>query len=386
MLFLPDELSRIREEFEKKQVFGFVNGYAGGVRKNGFASELKDFGFQVSSDVEHTSYFATQVAGENPTLVPILGGDGTLEVVIGALVREFQEQGKSLENIPLIYPCPLGTENKLAAELKLPGHRLHPRRHKRAVLGLLEYVAAMHDGRGSRRSFRRFRTVPINVMKVTLDECIYIQPLYVFDFGYGVGSKLVSSGYGVSEDDFDQKTGKLKPNVKKQSSMGGNIVAFLQGCIDVMKRKGIAAPVHIDDFLIQPSVFGKKQSYGSVISYGGFVSTVRELLFGFSPFYAVQYGSGAAQTIAVQSHPRRLIQQISAIYFGRKLGGAVIDELGTQVKITFDQPELVQAAGELYRVEKVSIEVLPESLHFVTRQSRRYLERNVVLGRKAQYF
>lgn len=385
-MFLPHEISGIRQEFERRGVYGIVNGYAGGVKANGLTSELQGIGFDVSSRQEHTSLFATQVACKNPKLVTIVGGDGTLEVVVGALVREFQDAGKSLESIPPIYPCPLGTENKLAAELKLPGHRLHPQRHKRALLGLLEYVALMEDGDKRRLSWRTFRTVPINVMKVTLNEGAYIKPMYVTDFGFGISSRLVSSGYGVGEDDFDQHTGKLKPTTNRQSSLKTNIRAFLQGCHDVVRREGIAAPVSIDHLTFEQHRFGDKKQDDNITSYGGFVSTVRELLFGFSPFYAVQYGSGRAQTIIVQSHPGWLIPQIPSIYFGWKLRGDVTNELATYLEFTFSQPEMVQAAGELYRVEKVSIQVLPEPLIFVTRQRRGYLERNVVAGRKAQYF
>lgn len=385
-MFLPEELSEIREEFEERRVYPIANSSAGGVRANGLVHELKDIGFAVSSDLEHTSLFAAQVAKEGPKLVVIAGGDGTLEVVVGALIREFQQAGKSLEDIPPIYPCPLGTETKLAVELKLPGHRLRPQRYKHALLGLFGYVASMEDDGNRRLSWRTFRTVPITMMKVTLDEGVYIPPIYVTDFGFGIGSKLVSSGYGVTEDDFDQVTGRLNPNIKARSSLKTNMLAFFRGCADVFRKKGIAAPVNIDTLALQSDTIHDKEQYDKITSYGGFVSTVRELLFGFSPFYAVRYGSGEAQIIVVQSHPGWLIPQIPSMYFGWRLQGNVLDTLSTTTEFTFAQPEIVQAAGELYRAEKVTIEAMREPLQFVTRQSRGYLEKNVVIGRKAQYF
>jgi diacylglycerol kinase family enzyme len=288
-------------------------------RARRFVTILGDTGRVVApSSSDALTVEARNVAQENPSIIGIHGGDGTVHWTLTALLRAYGDRP-----LPRLALLPGGTMNVVAASL---GIAAKPEK-------LLAQLA--EDAKAG--------TAPDVVQR----HCLKIQDEYGFVFGTGLIANFLEEYYANGEYGACRAMWVLARSVSSEVVGGAyakHIFRRFQGRI---------------------SVDGKILPWNALLGLG--VATVPEVGMGFSMIHRAGEHPHRFGVLAIHSSPLALTLDLTAVRLGRGISPKrAWSEVATGVVIESDGPEILYTVdGDLYRAQgKLNIDLGPE-LSFV---------------------
>jgi len=268
--------------------------------------------FMVTRSLAEIPSAVENIARENPDILAICGGDGTLYHTLSPF---FHLNGT--QNLPLIAILKGGTTNTL---LKSVGSKENPQYFARRM------VDEIH-GR------RRFNFVEFDVMKINEG--------YGFFAGIAMSAKLVVA-YLKGGNASIPKAVSLILKSAGSALVGGPFA------------RELSAPVSVEG-----SVDGVPFPLKSVTVL--FVSTTSTIGFGLKPTARGHERPGYFQLVASSRHPSFLVWQfLSALIIGSPLRGkGHAQGLFKHLELTFSQPEYYMVDGELFSSRTFNVEIGP---------------------------
>jgi len=292
-------------------------------RARRFASILGETGRVVApASSDALAAEARQVAQDQPSIIGVHGGDGTLHWTVTALVRAYGERP-----LPPLALLPGGTMNVVASSL---GILVQPE-------ALLAQLAA------SERAVR-----PPSVL---VRRCMKVQDEYGFVFGTGLITNFLEEYYAVGDYGTRRAIWILLRSVLSEATTR-------------RYAKRIFRRFHGRVF-----VDGQILPWTALLGLGA--ATVSEIGLGFKLNHRADDHPGRFSVLAIHSSPLGLTWDLPAVRQGRGISPRrAWSALATRLVIEPDEPETVYTVdGDLYRAHgNLSVELGP-ALSFVRPRS-----------------
>jgi hypothetical protein len=219
-----------------------------------------------------------ELLAEQPELLVVVGGDGTLHAVLGRLLAPGRR-----EPAPAVLAVPAGTTNMSALDLGVRGRPLAVLERLRARLE--QQAADSLPGR------------PRPVLQVTRAGSA---PLHGFFFGAGIIARGVD--YFSSHVRTSGVTGELA---------SGLVMARFLGALLGADRGGLTAPVYA-------AIDGMQGARGRQAYLAILASVADRLLLGTRPYWGS--GPGPIHATTVSARPARLLASVLPVLRGRGAG------------------------------------------------------------------
>jgi diacylglycerol kinase family enzyme len=292
-------------------------------RARRFASILGETGHVLApASSDALAAEARQVAQDQPSIIGVHGGDGTLHWTVTALVRAYGERP-----LPPLALLPGGTMNVVASSL---GILVQPE-------ALLAQLAA------SERAAR-----PPSVL---VRRCMKVQDEYGFVFGTGLISNFLEEYYAKGDYGATRAIWLLLRSIVSEAFTG-------------RYAKRIFRRFHGRVF-----VDGQILPWATLLGLGA--ATVSEVGLGFKLNHRADDHPGRFSVLAIHSSPLGLTRDLSAVRWGRGISPRrAWSALATRLVIEPDEPEtLYTVDGDLYRARgNLSVELGP-ALSFIRPRS-----------------
>ena len=257
---------------------------------------------------------ADEIAGKTPPLIGICGGDGTIHLVLSALIPAYAKADLRLPPIILLKGGSMNTIRR-SMGLHLTAEE--------ALGSLMDIIS----------NSKQIETIKMGTLKV--------QDKYGLFFGAGFATNLLEEYYN----------SKAKSGPGRATLILVKIVSSMISGGDFFKRLS-------QNFVAEVSVDGISLDFVSYLAVCA--SFIQQIGLGIKLHYRVQEQEGRFHVLATAIPTKRLLPQIHRVFAGKPIEGQPhFDEIAAEVVIIAKQPLCFTMDGELYDARQIEIGLGP---------------------------